>query len=80
MKYDASVNVRNRIDWTPLYYAVFNGNEKVVKLLVNHKDEDFGLNDVDAQEKTVFHICAKKGKIRHLSTLKHDIEPLFSLG
>lgn len=61
IKYDAMVNVRNRIDWSPLYYSVLNGNEKVVKLLINHEDEDFSLNDMDAQGKTVFHICAEKG-------------------
>lgn len=59
--YDATVNVRNRIDWTPLFFAVLNGNERVVKILINHKDEDFSLNDMDAQGKTVFHICAEKG-------------------
>lgn len=61
IKYDATVNVRNRFDWTPLFYAVLNGNEKAVKLLINHEDEDFSLNDMDAQGKTVFHICAEKG-------------------
>lgn len=61
IKHDATVNVRNRIDWTPLFYSVLNGNEKVVKFLVNHEDEDFSLNDIDAQGKTVFHICAEKG-------------------
>lgn len=64
IKYDATVNVRNRFDWTPLFYAVLNGNERVVKLLVNHADEDFSLNDKDAQGKTVFHICAEKGNVR----------------
>lgn len=57
------MNVRNRIDWTPLFYSVLNGNERVVKLLVNHEDEDFSLNDKDAQGKTVFHICAEKGNL-----------------
>lgn len=61
IKYDATVNVRNRFDWTPLFYAVLNGNEKAVKLLINHEDEDFSLNDMDAQGKTVFHICSEKG-------------------
>lgn len=61
IEYDATVNVRNRIDWTPLFFSVLNGNERVVKILINHKDEDFSLNDMDAQGKTVFHICAEKG-------------------
>lgn len=61
IKYDATVNVKNRIDWTPLFYSVLNGNERVVKLLINHEDEDFSLNDMDATGKTVSHICAEKG-------------------
>lgn len=61
IKYDATVNVRNRIDWTPLFYSVLNGNEKVVNALVNHEDEDFSLNDMDAEGKTAFHIAAQKG-------------------
>lgn len=61
IKYDATVNVRNRNYWTPLFYSVLSGNEKVVKVLFNHEDEDFSLNDTDAQGKTVFHICAEKG-------------------
>lgn len=60
-KYDATVNVRNRVYWTPLFYSVLSGNEKVVKSLINHEDEDFSLNDMDAQGKTVFHLCAAKG-------------------
>lgn len=63
IKYDATVNVRNRIDWTPLFYSVLNGNERVVNVLLNHEDEDFSLNDTDAQGKTVFHICAEQGII-----------------
>lgn len=63
IKYDATVNVRNRNYWTPLFYSVLSGNEKVVKVLFDHEDEDFSLNDTDAQGKTVFHICAEKGKI-----------------
>lgn len=61
LKYDATVNVRNRINWTPLFYSVLSGNEKVMKLLINHEDEDFSLNDLDAQGKTIFHTCAEKG-------------------
>lgn len=61
IQYDATVNVRNRIDWTPLFYAVQNGNDRVVIALVNHEDEDFSLNDMDAQGKTAFHIAAEKG-------------------
>lgn len=61
IKHDAFVNVRNRIDWTPLFYSVLNGNERVVNVLLNHENEDFSLNDVDAQGKSVFHICAEKG-------------------
>lgn len=60
-KYDATVSVRNRIYWTPLFYSVLSGNEKVVKALINHEDEDFNLNGMDAQGKTVFHVCAKNG-------------------
>lgn len=33
----------------------------MVKGLINHDDEDFSLNDMDAEGKTVFHICAEKG-------------------
>lgn len=61
IEYDATVNVRNRIYWTPLFYSVLSGNNRVVKVLFNHEDEDFSLNDMDAQGKTVFHICAEKG-------------------
>lgn len=64
IKYDATVDVKDRIDWTPLFYSVLNGNEKVVKLLMNHEDEVFSLDDKDAQGKTVFHICAEKGNSR----------------
>lgn len=52
IEHDATVNVRNRIDWTPLFYSVLNANERVVNVLVNHRDEDFSLNDMDAQGKT----------------------------
>lgn len=58
---DATVNVRNRIDWTPLFYSVLNGNERVVKVLVNHEDEEFSLNDMDAQGKSPIHISAERG-------------------
>ncbi len=61
-KYDATVNVRNRIYWTPLFYSVSSGNLRVVRILINHEDEDFSLNDMDAQGRTVFHVCAKNGK------------------
>lgn len=60
-KYDVTVNVRNRLYWTPLFYSVLSGNPKVVKTLINHEDEDFNPNDIDAQGKTVFHHCAKQG-------------------
>lgn len=66
-KYDATVNVRNRIYWTPLFYSVLSGKEGVVKALINHEDEDFSLNDMDAQGKTVFHVCAKKGNSKQLN-------------
>ncbi|XP_037029495.1 ankyrin-1-like [Bradysia coprophila] len=62
-KYDATVNVRNRFYWTPLFYSVVSGNEKVVTVLIKHEDEDFSLNDMDAQGKTVVHICAKSGSV-----------------
>lgn len=61
-KYDAKVNVRNRIYWTPLFFSVASGNEKVVKVLIKYEDEDYSLNDMDAEGKTVFHICATQGK------------------
>lgn len=67
IKYDATVDVKDRIDWSPLFYSVLNGNEKVVKLLMNHEDEVFSLDDKDAQGKTVFHICAEKGNSRPLN-------------
>lgn len=61
------MDVKDRIDWSPLFYSVLNGNEKVVKLLMNHEDEVFSLDDKDAQGKTVFHICAEKGNSRPLN-------------
>lgn len=63
IEHDATVNVRNRIDWTPLFYSVQNGNERVVNALVNHEDEDFSLNDMDAQGKSPIHISAERGSI-----------------
>lgn len=60
------MNVKNRINRTPLYYSVLNSNDEAVKVLVNHKNEDFRLNDTDAQGKSVLHICAEEGSFRQL--------------
>lgn len=31
----ASVNAKDEVEWTPLHYAAFNGNEKIARFLLN---------------------------------------------